>query len=337
MKALEQFFDRAGPRIVLRRPHSEDQPLKRDLLAWCYEQALVHGRPLPPVFSRAEQALAAELMDPRWIGEASVRKLEQMGLGEEPVQRVLDMMLKGLVRAPGDWSEGVREPSDSLSKEAGDAGVPPVGAVTAALELLNPRPPGTVDQLAATIEIVYGQHQRFMKLRPERWLALLDQLARTELVDTPESLEVKLRAHLDTQWLVVDCLGLPLRDTARRVVADCMAPWQLRSQEFAFVSQRTSTEAFYITMIEQEFNKAFEKIDVVDHLIHERTLSMGDLARLARAELEIAFKRLAPRLDPAKPVLIFGDHGFRLAPDGRGFTHGGPSTLERLTVVLLLK
>ena len=31
-------------------------------------------------------------------------------------------------------------------------------------------------------------------------------------------------------------------------------------------------------------------------------------------------------------MLLFGDHGFRLSPDGSTFTHGGPSTLERLTV-----
>jgi hypothetical protein len=74
----------------------------------------------------------------------------------------------------------------------------------------------------------------------------------------------------------------------------------------------------------------------VDQLIHQRNLILDDIARLSAAELEIAFRRLIPRLDPTLPVLIFGDHGFRLAPDGNGFIHGGPSTLERLTVVLLL-
>jgi hypothetical protein len=324
MKALDQFFERAGPRIVLRPAGNTDQPAKKDLLAWCYEQALGQGRPLPPVFSRAEQALAAELIDPRWIGDRSLAKLDEMGLGEEAIRRVLDMMLNGLVRAPEDSGESAVGPA------------PQKGPAAAAMELLNSRPPGTVDQLAEKIECVYAEHRRFIKLRPERWLALLDQLARTQLAVPPESLEVKLRAHLDAQWVVVDCLGLPLADTARSVLPECMAQWKLRSLEYAFVSERTSTEAFYLTMIGQQFNKAFEKIDAVDHLIHQRNLSLGDLARLARAELEIAFKGLAPRLDPTRPVLIFGDHGFRLAPDGSGFTHGGSSTLERITMVLLL-
>jgi hypothetical protein len=33
-------------------------------------------------------------------------------------------------------------------------------------------------------------------------------------------------------------------------------------------------------------------------------------------------------------LLVFADHGFRIARDGRSFTHGGPSTLERLVPVL---
>jgi hypothetical protein len=311
---LRQFFYRAGPRIVLRR---QQEPARSDLLAWCYEQALRQGRPLPAVFSRAEQDLAAKLIDPRWVGEASLRNLEDMNLGEPALLSVLEMILDGVVRTPDDFSTS--------------------GPVAAALELLTPRPPATVDQLAATIACVYAEHDRFMKLRREPWLSLLHRLASAELAVPPASLETKLQENLDAQWIVVDCLGLPLAGSVRRLVADCMTPWRAQSLDFAFVSERTSTEAFYLTLIEQKFRKSFEKIDTVDDLIHQRSLSPPDLARLARAELEIAFKRMIPRLDPAKPVLIFGDHGFRLTPDGTGFTHGGSSTLERLTLVLRLE
>jgi hypothetical protein len=34
---------------------------------------------------------------------------------------------------------------------------------------------------------------------------------------------------------------------------------------------------------------------------------------------------------------VFADHGFRLSADGRGYTHGGPSTLERIVPVLRLQ
>jgi hypothetical protein len=315
MRAVEQFFDRAGgTRVSFRR---EEATADRNLLAWCYEQALVHGRPLPAAFSLREQAAAAGLIEPRWVGENSLRQLDNLGLGEDAVRRVLDMILNGLVRA----SEGAG---------AGCYSRP----VAAAAELLNPRMPDDVDQLAARIALLYPEHERFMALRPEPWLAFLDRLASVDLPVIPASLESKLRAHLDAQWIVVDCLGLPLIDTIRAVASDCMAQRRLLSVECVTVGERTSTEAFYLALIEQEFSKPFDKINAVDQLIHERNLSFEGLIRLARAELEIALKRLLPRLDPSKPVLIFGDHGFRLAPDGRGFTHGGRSILERLTLAL---
>jgi hypothetical protein len=315
LKAIEDLFDRAGPRIVFRR-NAGDQPARKELAAWCYEQALRNGVPLPAVFSPEQQRLAAELIDPRWIAEASLLKVDQMGLGEAAIQRVLDMVLKGLVRAP-EHVEGC-------------------GPVTAARELLNPSSPCSADELAKTIQSLYMQHGRFMKIEPQRWLALLDRLATAELPGEPRPLEERLREHLDAQWLVVDCLGIPLLDVLQSVLRDSLPQWKLQAVEFAFVSPRTSTEAFYITLIEKELKKAFDKIDAVDHLIHERSPNMEDLARLARAELEIAFRKLGRRLDPGKPVLIFGDHGFRLAADGRSFTHGGSSTLERLTPLLLL-
>jgi hypothetical protein len=39
-------------------------------------------------------------------------------------------------------------------------------------------------------------------------------------------------------------------------------------------------------------------------------------------------------LDTSRPLVVFADHGFRLAEDGRAFVHGGNSTLERLVPVI---
>ena len=60
---------------------------------------------------------------------------------------------------------------------------------------------------------------------------------------------------------------------------------------------QTSTEAFYSGLIEEGIQKRLEKIDGTDDLIHERRCSPSELVQLARAELEIAFRRLASRLD----------------------------------------
>jgi hypothetical protein len=106
--------------------------------------------------------------------------------------------------------------------------------------------------------------------------------------------------------------------------------------EFGAVSQRSSTEAFYLGLLGRDFNKAFEKINAVDILIHERKAGFGELERLASAELEIAFKRINQQLDASIPLTIMGDHGFRLSPDGRGFSHCGSSTVERIVPIFSL-
>jgi len=64
--------------------------------------------------------------------------------------------------------------------------------------------------------------------------------------------------------------------------------------------------------------------------VHAATADFDELVARITAELVIASKQLLPRLDPGKPLLIFADHGFRLSRDGKGYSHGGDSTLERL-------
>jgi hypothetical protein len=74
-------------------------------------------------------------------------------------------------------------------------------------------------------------------------------------------------------------------------------------------------------------------VNAIDALLHERFLDLADLRRLA-AELRIGCRAARRRLDPAQPVLVLGDHGFRLAPDGRSYVHERGSTLERVVPVL---
>ena len=84
------------------------------------------------------------------------------------------------------------------------------------------------------------------------------------------------------------------------------------------------------------FNRALQKIDAVDALLHTSFLPFDDLCRFVLAELHLACKKILARLDPSRPLLVFADHGFRIAPDGRSYTHGGSSALERLVPLLKL-
>ena len=314
MRALEQFLGRFGPRISFRRP--EIREAREDLAAWCCEQALRQGLPLPRGLSAAERAMLPALIQPQWVGAQTLEKLESLNLGEDAILRILGMLLDGAVPVP--------------------SARPSSGPVAAALDLLQPRTPADAGEFAELLTCLYEQSERFVQLRPQPWLARLDSLAGTRLATAPEELNTLLQPQLDAQWIVVDCLGLPLVRTLRAILPQCFSHWKLDREEFAVVTEQTSTEAFYMGLISGDLTKPFEKINGIDELIHARKLGLKDLEKLARAELEVALRKIVGKFDPSKPVLIYGDHGFRMTPDGSGFTHGGSSTAERLTPVFRL-
>jgi hypothetical protein len=69
-------------------------------------------------------------------------------------------------------------------------------------------------------------------------------------------------------------------------------------------------------------------------VVHGRAAAFDDLCRVGLAELRLELGGVRKRLDPARPLLVFGDHGFRLERDGKSYRHGGASTLERTVPVL---
>jgi hypothetical protein len=313
MQAVSQLFDRYGPRISFR---AEQAPPREDLVAWCCEQSMRQGLSLPQGLTAAERSLIPGLLRPQWIQENSLERIESMNLGEDTMLRILEMLLSGSIRPPK------QKPAD--------------GPVAAALDLMDPGRPASADELAELITCLYEQSDRLSRLRPTLWLTRLQQLAEAQLEEVPAPLTQILRPCLNAQWLVVDCLGLPLVQTVASMLPQCFPHWKPNPVRYATVSEQTSTEAFYLGLVEGDLRRAFEKIDAVDALIHERKLNLKDLAKLARAELEVAFRRIVGRFDPGQSILIYGDHGFRLAADGAGFCHGGPSILERITPVFEL-
>ena len=313
MRALDQFLERFGPRISFQR---REPPAREDLAAWCCEQALRQGCPLPKGLSASERSLIPRLIQPQWVGSQALEKLEEMDLGEDSMLRIMELVLDGAIQPP--------------------AGMPSRGPVAAALDLLLHRTPIDAAELAEILTCLYEQSGRLMRLRPQACKSRLESLAGIQLEKMPESLNKLLQGRMEAQWIIVDCLGLPLLSSLRSVLPACLPHWKLQNVEFALVSEQTSTEAFYMGLIGGDLTKAFEKINVVDQLIHARKLGLQDLAKLARAELEVSFRKIAGKFDSGKPVLVFGDHGFRLTQDGSGFSHGGSSTVERITPVFLM-
>ena len=203
IQVLSQFFDRYGPRISFR---NEQAPPREDLVAWCCEQAMRQGQPLPKGLTAAERSLILGLLKPQWVQETSLHHIENMGLGEDAVLRVLEMLLSGSIRPP------MQKPAN--------------GSVAAALELMDPSRPVSADDLSELIISLYEESERLMKLRPKLWLTRLQQLAEIQLENAPTPLLEILQAHSDAQWIVVDCLGLPLVKTFASILPQYFPNWR---------------------------------------------------------------------------------------------------------------
>jgi len=174
-----------------------------------------------------------------------------------------------------------------------------------------------------------------MPVAGQRWLDRLGHLAETPLPggDLP-ALADALKAHEHAQWVLLDALGLPLLPVLQENLEAIFPTRQVESTGFAVVSNDTTTKGCYDELVRAGVNHPLQKVNAVDALLHGRFLPFDDLCRFAAAELQLACKKM--RLDPSRPILIFADHGFRIAPDGRSYTHGGPSTLERIVPLLVL-
>ncbi|MDI7268047.1 MAG: hypothetical protein QME96_08640, partial [Myxococcota bacterium] len=309
-RALAAFLrDLGADRIRFEAP----APREADEVAvWCLEQALRNGVPLPP--GLGDVSAAAERIDPSWIGAAAPARLEELGLGERCVEHVLRFLLDG--RAP--------------------LGGPASPLVTAVAELLEPSSPGDPEALAALAERLYAVQPLLDRVARERTRDRLEALAGASLDPAPRPLAEVLVSGGDAQRIVIDAFGLPLLSMVREALPELLPRWRLRETAFAAVASPSTTERFYRGLLDGDARGALRKVDAIDELLHRRTLCFADLRRVALAELHAAFGALRRDLDRARPLAIFGDHGFRLDPAGRSWTHGGPSTLERIVPVLWL-
>jgi hypothetical protein len=305
-----QFAIRGGQR--LRFTGNPERAVPPEVLKWCAEHCVKYGIPLPQGLNRADLTTVTQALRPEWVGAEALKRLDGLDLDEAGVERILGWVIQGYIPLPeGSW------PGDSL--------------LAAVAMMVHPEPLATPWQLAQASYCLYHAHARLHRLAGEQWLVCLKSLAATPLTHLPPLIEV-LKSHKQCQWLLLDCLGLPLLKPLEPMLRKVFSAWTYRAPLFAQVPA-TTTDACYRELLDADINHAFEKTNVIDELIHQQGTPFNDLVALAITQLEIACRRLLPRFDPSQCVLIFADHGFRIAADGHSYRHGGASTLEKVVPV----
>ncbi len=314
VKAFEEWLDQFGEkRLRFAKPVAKDHG---GAALWCVEQALRFGVSLPRGFRAEEREAVREGLRAEWVGADALSRLEDLGLPEEAEDRLLGWIVDGTLAPPA------RDRASPL--------------VRVALELVRPSTPATPGELARLAADLYRCHPRMMRVARGRWLERLESLAGTALADSPPPLMEALRAHASVPWVVIDAFGIQLLDMLAAELAALFPAWRLESASFALAPGATTTDAFYRELAAAGTRHPIEKVNTVDRLLHERFLAFDDLCRLAATELRIACRSLRSTLDAERPLLLFADHGFRIAPDGGSYLHGGGSTLERLVPLWLL-
>jgi hypothetical protein len=317
VRAVERQLKGLGGRRLRFRPAAVgSNAVPQEVVRWCGAQALQHGVTLPKGLDRAALRTISDEIRPDRIGPLALQRLEELGLDENGTDRIVRWLVDGSLALP-------------------DTPAPTGSLLRAIHELLRPSTVAGPSELAMVSADLYRHHARLQRLAGERWRERLEAVARVELNGVPPLTQV-LEEHADAQWLLLDCLGLPLVHQLHGVIEQVFSRWKLPTLRFAEVSADTSTNGCYRELVNAGIQHSFEKLDVVDELIHEGYKPLGDLAALAATQLQLASKKVLSRLDPGDPLLIFADHGFRIAAEGRGYRHGGDSTLERIVPIWIL-
>ncbi len=278
-----------------------------EVRTWCTRQALKHGVALPA-------GLGASDIDPSMVDLPGLKHLEDLGLGEAAVDSVLQMLFDGRIAIPdGDIAPLAAAVRDACMPEGASSAEP--------------------EALADRVARLYAAHRRLAPLGGDRWKKHLDRLAASP-VQVP-LLEDALGDRLDTPWCLLDGVGLAIWPTVRDHLTDLLPQWRIARVTYATVGQQTTTKACYERLIEAGLDHPFEKVDVVDNLLHDRFLPFKDLCAIAIAELRAELRQRS--LDPTRPLVVFADHGFRLSADAQRWEHGGSSALERVVPVIELR
>ena len=280
------------------------------LLAWITQQVLTTGARLPDSLSVRQQGVITGKMRPEWVQPGLWRSLDDLGFKSSAVARLLAWVIDGTL---SELPESGLSPSVEIARNIGSS-----------IESDSP------DELATMAAQYYRKHELFMQANPQAWLRHLDSMARHEFSSPLSDLEYYLADNLPKQWLVLDAFGLPLLAWIRDKLPQWLPGWEIGQVEFVKVSVKSTTDAFYRSLLDSGAAPVFAKINTIDEQLHERFLPFGDLQNVLAAEIPIVLKRKVGAFQTDAPLLISGDHGFRISRDGKRYEHGGSSTLERV-------
>jgi len=318
LNAVRTFLDeRAGQAERVRLERGAPGQAEEEVARFCLSQCLRHGVALPRGLGSEALLQAVESVLPADVGAGALLRLDRMHLPETLIDKLLSWAIDGVLELP--------KPAQHESE-----------LLTAAREVARPVSPSGPAELARLAAALYAADPRLRRIGGERWDARLDALANSPLAESPPDLASVLAEHAEEAWLLIDAFGLPLFARLEDELGDALGGRRIESVRFARAPADTTTDACYRHLAEAGLARELVKINVLDALLHERRDPFDDLARIAAAELRGAYRRVAGRFDPSRPLMVFADHGFRLARDGRGYGHGGSSTLERVVPVIRL-
>jgi hypothetical protein len=310
LDAVAQVVGTASEPIVVEPPAGNLLP---SIATWCMEQSLRSATALPAGWESVVSDDAVAAVDLALATDESLAKVERLNLPDRLVDRLVRAGLDGALRVTGQ-----------------------TGLARAISEVVQPSTPRDPAELAVVVHELYRHHHRFSRIDPRRWLARLDQVAGLRWESAIPALGDVLETHRSAAWLVIDAFGLPLLPVRDRLLAALLPGLAVTSQSFARVEVST-TAGLFDSLLESGFARQVEKVNAIDTLLHERFAPLDDLVALIEAELRLASRALAKRIDWSKPLVVFADHGFRIARDGRSYAHGGSSVLECTVPVIVMQ
>jgi hypothetical protein len=283
-------------------------------LAWITQQVLRTGARLPDSLSARQQSIITGKMRPEWVQPGLWRSLDDLGFQASAVARLLAWVIDGTL---SELPESGLSPSVEIARNIGSS-----------IESDSP------DELATMTVQYYRKHELFLQANRQAWLKHLDNMARCDFPSPLPDLEHYLADKLPQQWLVLDAFGLPLLAWIKDKLPQWLPGWEIGQVDFVKVSVKSTTDAFYRSLLDSEAAPVFAKINTIDEQLHERFLPFDDLLNVLAAEIPIVLKRKVGEFQTDAPLLISGDHGFRISRDGKRYEHGGGSTLERVIPVI---